>query len=108
MLYWRKEVCLRPALSSTQADNKDAKGAIMSPLTRSEKIFFVVICVSAIAIVIPGFFAPAGLASGLSWLELPPLHARFVAAIYLFGTIMMLGALLVRQWTQVRTVLLLV
>ncbi len=80
----------------------------MSPLTRSEKIFFVVICVSAIAIAIPGFFAPAGLASGLSWLELPPLHARFVAAIYLFGTLTMIAALVVRQWSQVRTVLLMV
>ena len=79
----------------------------MTPLTRSERIFFCVICLSAIAIAIPGFFAPTGLASGLSWLDLPPLHARFVAAIYLFGTLTMLGALLVREWTQVRTVLLL-
>jgi hypothetical protein len=80
----------------------------MTPLTRSERIFFIVIFLSAIAIAIPGFFAPAGLASGLSWLDLPPLHARFVAAIYLFGALTMLGALLVREWTQVRTVLLLI
>jgi hypothetical protein len=80
---------------------------IMTPLTRIERIFFVIIFLSAVAIAIPGFFAPAGLASGLSWLELPPLHARFVAATYLFGALTMLGALLVREWTQVRTVLLL-
>jgi hypothetical protein len=79
----------------------------MTPLTRSERIFFIVICLSAAAISVPGFLTPAGLATGLSWLELPPLHARFVAAIYLFGVITMIGALVVQQWSQVRTVLLL-
>src|ERR1044071_1558093 len=88
--------------------NIDDRGASMSPLTRSEKIFFVVIFISAIVIAIAGFFSPAGLAFALSWLELPPLHARFVAAVYLFGTLIILGGLLVQQWSQVRTVLLLI
>lgn len=74
----------------------------MSPITRGQKIFFAVICAAALLVAILGLFNPAYLASIFTWLVLPPLHARFVGAIYLFGAIFMAGCLLARRQAEVR------
>src|SRR5205823_5963969 len=49
------------------------------------------------------FFAPAQVDHALPWL-VPPLHARFLGAMYLSGTTFMVGALLARAWSTVRVV----
>lgn len=50
-----------------------------------------------------GFFLPERVERALPW-PVPPLHARFLGAMYLSGTTFMVGALLARRWTAVRIV----
>jgi len=74
----------------------------MAPITQGQKIFFAVICAAALLVAGLGLFNPAYLASIFTWLVLPPLHARFVGAIYLFGAVFMAGCLLAKQQAEVR------
>jgi len=74
----------------------------MTPITSGQKIFFAVICAAALLVAVLGLFNPAYLASIFTWLELPPLHARFVGAIYAFGAVFMAGCLLARHQAEVR------
>lgn len=74
----------------------------MSPITRGQRIFFAVICAAALLVAVLGLFNPAYLASIFTWLVLPPLHARFVGAIYLFGAVFMAGCLLAKRQAEVR------
>ena len=48
-----------------------------------------------------GLFKPALLDKKFTWAELPPLHARFVGALYLFGAIFLIGSMLCRRWADV-------
>jgi len=74
----------------------------MMPITQAQKVFFAVICAAALLVAILGLFNPAYLASIFTWLVLPPLHARFVGAIYLFGAVFMAGCLFAKQQAEVR------
>ena len=74
----------------------------MSIITQGQKIFFAVICAAAFLVAILGLFNPAHLASIFTWLVLPPLHARFVGAIYAFGAVFMAGCLAARYQAEVR------
>lgn len=74
----------------------------MSPITQGQKVFFAVIFLAALLVAFLGLFNPAYLAEIFTWLVLPPLHARFVGAIYLFGGIFMLGCLFAKQQAEVR------
>ena len=74
----------------------------MSPITRGQRTFFAVICAAALLVAILGLFNPVYLASIFTWLVLPPLHARFVGAIYLFGALFMAGCLFAKQQAEVR------
>jgi len=74
----------------------------MSPITQGQRIFFGVICAAALLVAVLGLFNPVYLASIFTWLVLPPLHARFVGAIYLFGAVFMAGCLFAKQQAEVR------
>jgi len=74
----------------------------MSPITTGQKIFFAVICAAALLVAVLGLFNSVYLASIFTWLVLPPLHARFVGAIYLFGAVFMAGCLFAKQQAEVR------
>ena len=74
----------------------------MSPITPGQKIFFAVICAAALLVAVLGLSNPAYLASIFTWLELPPLHARFVGTIYAFGAVFMAGCLAARHQAEVR------
>lgn len=74
----------------------------MSPITQGQKIFFAVICAAALLVAVLGLFNPEYLAFIFTWLVLPPLHARFVGAIYLFGAVFMAGCLFAKQQAEVR------
>ena len=74
----------------------------MSPITQGQKIFFAVICAAALLVAVLGLFNPVYLASIFTWLVLPPLHARFVGAIYLFGAVFMAMCLFAKQQAEVR------
>ncbi len=77
----------------------------MLTATRGERIFFGVMFLSAVWIGLVGFFLPEQFASIFTWLPLPPLHARFLGALYLFGALFMLACLLAKEWTQVQAAL---
>jgi len=79
-----------------------------APIPRSHKIFYAVILVAAVVVAASGLLAPKALADMLPWFVLPPLHARFLGAIYLFGALYMLGCLLARWQYEVRYALLLI
>ena len=74
----------------------------MRLITRGQRLFFAVICAAAFLVAVLGLFNPAYLASIFTWLELPPLHARFVGAIYAFGAVFMAGCLVARYQVEVR------
>jgi hypothetical protein len=74
----------------------------MIPITRGQRLFFIVICVAALLVAGLGLFAPEKLAAIFTWMTLPPLHARFVGSIYLFGSVFMLGCMLARRQAEVR------
>jgi hypothetical protein len=74
----------------------------MSPITQGQRIFFALICAAALLVAALGLFNPAYLASIFTWLVLPPLHARFVGAIYAFGAVFMAGCLFARYQAEVR------
>ena len=74
----------------------------MPLITQGQRFFFTVICAAALLVAVIGLFNPNYLASIFTWLELPPLHARFVGAIYLFGAVFMAGCLVARYQAEVR------
>lgn len=74
----------------------------MPLITRAQRIFFTVICAAALLVALLGLFNPGDLASIFTWLALPPLHARFVGAIYAFGAVFMAGCLVARYQAEVR------
>jgi hypothetical protein len=74
----------------------------MALITMGQRIFFAVICAAALLVATLGLFNPTYLASIFTWLELPPLHARFVGAIYAFGAVFMAGCLAARYQAEVR------
>ena len=50
-----------------------------------------------------GFFRPLEIQRALPW-PVPPLHARFIGALYLSATVFLLLAMLARSRLQVRTI----
>lgn len=74
----------------------------MTPIPQAHKVLFAVILVAAAVVAIGGLLAPAVLADVFSWFTLPPLHARFLGAIYLWGAIFMLGCLRARSTDEVQ------
>jgi hypothetical protein len=62
-------------------------------------------CVAAFAGIVAfwGLLAPKEIARALP-LAVPPLHARFLGAMYLSGAVMMIGSFAARQWREVRVV----
>ncbi len=73
----------------------------MLPITKGQRFFYGVICAAALLVAILGLFSPEYLASIFTWMVLPPLHARFVGAIYLFGAVFMAGCLLAKTQAEV-------
>jgi hypothetical protein len=75
---------------------------VATAIPRSHKIFYAVILVAALVVAAGGLLVPGVLASTFSWFVLPPLHANFLGAIYLFGTLYMLDCLRARWQAEVR------
>ena len=73
-------------------------------IKRRHKLYFAAVGILALWVGLWGFFIPAHADEALPWL-VPPLHARFLGAMYLSGTTFMLGCLLARRWVEVKVVL---
>jgi len=72
-------------------------------VTPSEKVFFGCVLVLAAWVGYWGLFAPAQVDMALPF-KVPPLHARFLGAMYLSGAIVMLVSMLVRIWPEARVI----
>ena len=73
----------------------------MNEISAPRRLFFGVICIAALFVAYMGLFAPERLDESFTWVVLPPLHARFVGVLYLFGGVYMIGCILAPRWSQV-------
>ena len=65
------------------------------------RVFFGVIALAALLVAYLGIASPAHLDRSFTWVVLPPLHARFVGVLYLFGAVYMVGCIIAPRWSQV-------
>jgi hypothetical protein len=73
----------------------------MTAVTRGQKIYFIAVGLLALWVGIWGYFIPARVDQAIPWL-VPPLHARFLGAMYLSGATFMIGGILARYYAEVR------
>ena len=70
-------------------------------LSRAYRSYFVLVGLFALWVGAWGFFGPAEVTRALPW-PVPPLHARFIAAIYLAGLLAMVLSVFARRMATVR------
>jgi hypothetical protein len=70
-------------------------------LTRRQRTFFAIIFLFPAWVAAGGLFLPAQIDQFLPF-KVPPLHARFIGAMYIAGAVMMLLAATSRTWLAVR------
>lgn len=75
----------------------------MTPVSRGERIYFGAVGLLALWVGVWGFFIPDQVGKALPFL-VPPLHARFLGAMYLSGLTFMIGAIRARTWAEARIV----
>src|SRR5262245_11028518 len=73
----------------------------MTTVTWNQKIYFSAVGALALWVGVWGFFIPEHVDKAIPWL-IPPLHARFVGAIYFGAVILMSGSILARRYDEVR------
>jgi hypothetical protein len=74
----------------------------MIPVTRAHRIYFAFVGSFALWVGVWGYFVPAEIARAIPW-PVPPLHARFIGAMYLSGMVLMGLSLVARHLVEVRT-----
>ena len=72
-------------------------------ITRSERLYFAAVGVLALWVGFWGYVVPSEVERAIPF-SVPPLHARFLGAVYLSGLTIMVGALLARSWREIRLV----
>lgn len=73
----------------------------MTTVTRNQKIYFAGVGLLALWVGIWGFFFPENVDKAIPWL-VPPLHARFIGALYISAVILMGSSLLARYYAEVK------
>src|SRR6185295_14265066 len=73
----------------------------MTPVTWHQKIYFCAVGALALWVGLWGFFVPEHVDKAIPWL-VPPLHTRFIGAIYFAGFGIMGGSMLARHYEEVR------
>ena len=73
----------------------------MTTVTRNQKLYFAAVGLLALWVGVWGYFIPNRVDQAIPWL-VPPLHARFLGAMYLSGTTFMIGGILSRYYGEVR------
>lgn len=74
----------------------------MALVTRNLKVYFAAVGLLALWVGTWGYFVPARVDEAIPWL-VPPLHARFLGAMYLSGTAFMIAGILSRRFDEVKT-----
>jgi hypothetical protein len=72
-------------------------------VSRWERIYFAAVGLLALWVGIWGFFVPDEATRALPF-AVPPLHARFLGAMYLSGLTFMVGAIVAPSWAEARIV----
>jgi hypothetical protein len=75
----------------------------MTPLTWWHRVYFAAVGLLALRVGWAGTFDPGHVGEMIPW-QVPPLHARFLGAMYLSGVTFMVGALFAKRWGEVRAV----
>jgi hypothetical protein len=73
----------------------------MKIVTRGQRIYFAAVGLLALWVGTWGYFIPGQVDQAIPWL-VPPLHARFLGAMYLSGTAFMIGGILSQYYSEVR------
>ena len=73
----------------------------MTTVTRNHKIYFAAVGLLALWVSFWGLLIPEHVDKAIPWL-VPPLHARFIGAIYLSAVILMGGSMLARDFAEVK------
>jgi hypothetical protein len=76
----------------------------MTPVTLGQKIYFAAVGLLALWVGIWGYFIPGQIDKAIPWL-VPPLHARFLGAMYLSGLTFMVGGILAHYYVEVRVMI---
>ena len=76
----------------------------MTAVTRGQKIYFAAVGLLALWVGIWGYFIPGRVDRAIPWL-VPPLHARFLGALYLSATVFTVGSIMARYYAEVRVVI---
>lgn len=79
----------------------------MTGITRAQKVYFAAVGSFALWVGIWGTFVPAEVARALPW-QVPPLHARFLGAVYFSAAAMLFGGLFCHFWAEVRAMVLVI
>jgi hypothetical protein len=74
----------------------------MTTITQGQKLYFAAVGLLALWVGIWGYFFPTHVDQVIPWL-VPPLHARFLGAMYLSGAAFMIGAIASYRYAEVRT-----
>ncbi len=75
----------------------------MKPTLALHRLYFLIVSGFTLWVGCFGFFRPGDIQRALSW-PVPPLHARFIGALYLSASVFLLLALLARSRLQVRSI----
>jgi hypothetical protein len=75
----------------------------MGTITGAHRIYFAAVGVFAIWVGAWGYFVPGQISRAIPW-EVPALHARFLGAMYLSGTVLMFGSLVSGRLAATRIV----
>jgi hypothetical protein len=76
----------------------------MTVVTPGQRIYFAAVGLLALWVGIWGYFIPSRVDQAIPWL-VPPLHARFLGAIYFSATAFTVGSILARYYAEVRIVI---
>jgi hypothetical protein len=82
----------------------EQQGDAMTVVTLGQRIYFAAVGLLALWVGIWGYFIPSRVDYAIPWL-VPPLHARFLGAIYLSATAFTVGGILARYYAEVRIVI---
>lgn len=78
-----------------------------TPIPLLQKVFYAAVGLLAVYVGFWGYLIPTQIDQAIPWL-VPPLHARFLGAMYLSGATMMAGAILARYWSSIRVVVVMI